>query len=446
MSKLAIKYAGCQDTVDNLKNISSVKYEDLINSLTSVLNSLNNLTYKPDTSGISNAISKAKENQKKLMNFANALESYARELYAFDNTFYNNFMLLDGTNLKNYKNNIGNMEISDDEIEKIFFSDKNSLERYLYLLSKALRDDLGSGDNSLINAIRKEIFKFSIDPEKMKALKFLLGGNSFQIIKRGEKIFIKLKNSKLAPNDLEKCARYLHDEFKILNDRELNRILTGPNSRNINKLKKFPDRLLNEGGEIYDTKKGKWSKYANKILKGEYDDLNKYIKMANLGRVDRVITNAKNGAIEDLLGEAKYIKSGQIINDIKNIKISSGVNLFGKAFGVYDKIKTISDDANSDLKDGNGKWTLANGEKDKKFVVDTAVDLGSSAGAAAAGAAIGSFVPGAGTVVGAVAGSLIGLAMNYKYGNPPESTVDKTKKLANEGVDKIGSCIGKVFR
>lgn len=446
MSKLAIKYAGCQDTVDNLKNISSVKYEDLINNLTDVLNSLNNLTYKPDTSGISNAISKAKENQKKLMNFANALESYARELYAFDNTFYNNFVSLDGTNLKNYKNNIGSMEISDDEIEKIFFSDKNSLERYLYLLSKALRDDLGSEDNSLIKAIGKGLYKFSIDPEKMKALKFLLGGNSFQIIKREEKIFIKLKNSKLAPNDLEKCARYLHDEFKILNDRELNRILTGPNSRNINKLKKFPERLLNEGGEIYDTEKGKWSKYANKILKGEYDDLNKYIKMANLGDVERVFTNFKSGAIEDLLGEVKYIKSGKVINDIKNIKISSGVNLFGKAFGVYDKIKTISDNVDNDLRDENSNISLANGERDKKFVVDTTVDLGSSAGAAAAGAAIGSLVPVAGTVVGAVAGAAIGVAINHKFiGKPPKSFVDETKDLANEGVDKAGSCMKKIF-
>ncbi|NMM62858.1 hypothetical protein HBE96_09120 [Clostridium sp. P21] len=456
MSKLAIKYAGCQDTVDNLKNISCVKYEDLINNLTYVLNSLNKLTYKPDTSRISNSINKAKENQKKLMNFANGLESYARELYAFDNTFYNNFVLLDGTNLKSYKNNIGTMEISDEEIEKIFFSDKNSLERYLYLLSKALRNDLSSKDNSLINAIGKEMFKFSIDPGKMKALKFLLGGNSFEIIENGEKIFIKLKNSKLNPNDLGKCAKYFHDEFKMLRDKELKRILTGRSSKNINKLKDYVDKLINKGVEIYDGESEKWTKDANKILKGRYDDLNKYIKMANLEDEERIFTNAKDGAIEDLLGEVKYIKSGQVIKDVKNIKIpvkhikdikiSSGVNLFGKAFGVYDKGKTIYNNANDDLKDENGKWTLANGEKTKKFVVDTTVDLGSSAGAVAAGAAIGSIVPGAGTVVGAAAGATINVLINYKYGEPPESTVDKTKKLANKAVDKIGSYIGKVFQ
>lgn len=74
--------------MDNLKNISSVKYEDLINNLTDVLNSLNNLTYKPNTSGISNAISKAKENQKKLMNFANALESYMSLIIHFTIILY----------------------------------------------------------------------------------------------------------------------------------------------------------------------------------------------------------------------------------------------------------------------------------------------------------------------------------------------------------------------
>lgn len=182
MSKLAIKYEGCQDTVDNLKKISSIKYEDLINDLNDVLSSLNSLTYKPSTSGISDSISKGKENQKKLMNFANALDSYAEKLYEFDNTFYNNFVRLDGTNSDNYNKNIGSINISDDEIEKMYIDDKNSLEKYLYKLMKAIKDDYNSDDNSIIQAIQKEIKKFSLSPENMKALKFLLKGNSFEII------------------------------------------------------------------------------------------------------------------------------------------------------------------------------------------------------------------------------------------------------------------------
>ena len=169
MSKLAIKYEGCQDVINNLKNISNYKYEDLINDLNDVVSSLNSLTYKPSTSSISNSSLKAEENQGKLMTFANSLESYAEKLNEFDNTFYNNFVLLDGTNSDNYKNNIGSLEISDDEIEQFLEADKGSLERYLDSLMKALEGDYNS-DNSLIKDTRDKLKTFVISPENMKAL------------------------------------------------------------------------------------------------------------------------------------------------------------------------------------------------------------------------------------------------------------------------------------
>lgn len=453
MSKLAIKYEGCQDVINNLKNISNYKYEDLINDLNDVVSSLNSLTYKPSTSSISNSSLKAEENQGKLMTFANSLESYAEKLNEFDNTFYNNFVLLDGTNYDNYKNNIGSLEISDDEIEQFLEADKGSLERYLDSLMKALEGDYNS-DNSLIKPIKKKLLRFGLSPKNISALKFILKGNSFEIIKKGENIFIKITNNKLDPTDLEKCAIYLHDEVKILNDSQLENILKG---RNTTKLEKFIERLASDdGAKIYNSGTDKYSKYANKILKGDYGDLNKYIKGAGLGKANYVITNAKNGAIESLLGEGKYIKNnfsgfvksvktGGIIDDVKNAKLSSKFEFEGKAFGVADKISTVWRDANENLKDDNGNWTLANAEKDKEFVVDTAVDLGTAAGAAATGAAIGSFVPVVGTVVGAVVGAGISVAINHKFGKPPESAVDKTKEIANTAVDKIGNCIGKIF-
>ena len=252
---------------------------------------------------------------------------------------------------------------------------------------------------------------------------------------------------------MEKCARYLHDEVKILNDGQLENILNG---RNTTKLEKFIERLASDdGAKIYDKATDTYSKYANKILKGDYGDLNKYIKRVNIGDLDNFLTSAKNGAIDDLFGEAKYIKNnfgsfvhsvktGDIIDDVTNAKLSSKFEFAGKAFGVADKISTVWNNANENLKDDNGNWTLANSEKDKEFVVDTAVDLGTAAGAAATGAAIGSVIPVAGTVIGAVAGAVISVAINYKcIGDPPESVVDKTKELANTAVDKIGNCIGK---
>lgn len=140
------------------------------------------------------------------------------------------------------------------------------------------------------------------------------------------------------------------------------------------------------------------------------------------------------------------MKSGKVLNDIKKAKLSSKLEFVGKAAGAVDKVKTVWDNANTDLKDENGNWDFSDGDKNKKFAVDTAVDLGTSAGAAAAGAALGSVVPVVGTVVGAVAGAGISIFINKRMiGKPPKSAVDVTKDLANKTVDKIGDTIGKIF-
>ena len=77
MSRLGIKYDGCAKTVSDLTIIGNSKYAELISSLQSVLSTIGGITYKPDTSGVSNSISKAEEHKQKLLNFAGGLDSYA---------------------------------------------------------------------------------------------------------------------------------------------------------------------------------------------------------------------------------------------------------------------------------------------------------------------------------------------------------------------------------
>ncbi len=459
MSRLGIKYDGCAKTVSDLTIIGNSKYAELISSLQSVLSTIGGITYKPDTSGVSNSISKAEEHKQKLLNFAGGLDSYAESLYNFDNGFYNNFVKLDGTNSDNYNVNIGQLNISDDDIEKILLSDANSLEAFLYIISKAIKNDLKSDDNSFILSMKEEIYKFNLSDENPGALKYLLRGNSFKVIRKGKDVYIKLRKTGLDKTDLEKCAKYMHDELHILSDRQLANVLSGQDAKNIRKLKNYIERAFSkDGAMIYDASRSKLSSYAKKMSKGDFGDLNKFIETANLSKRDYFIKNMKEAAKDDLFGEAKYIKdnlgkaaksvkAGSVLDDVKNVKIKGGavLDFAGKAVGVVDKVTTVYDNAKSDLKDENGNWDFSDGKKNKKFIVDTTVDLTTSAGAAAAGAAIGSMVPGVGTVVGAAAGAIISVVINHESGNPPKSTVDHLKDGANAAVDKIGDTIGKIF-
>ncbi|REK71962.1 hypothetical protein DX130_19895 [Paenibacillus paeoniae] len=89
-------------------------------------------------------------------------------------------------------------------------------------------------------------------------------------------------------------------------------------------------------------------------------------------------------------------------------------------------------------------------EQQKKFVVDTSIDVLSGSTAMATGAAVGSLIaPPVGTVVGAIAGGVI-YAMSWKvFGDDPKkSAVDAIKdganSLANGLVDGFRK-LNKVF-
>ncbi|MBO0440303.1 hypothetical protein [Candidatus Enterococcus ikei] len=126
-------------------------------------------------------------------------------------------------------------------------------------------------------------------------------------------------------------------------------------------------------------------------------------------------------------------------NDFKGWGDASKVGKFGKGLGILGTVVTVGNNFsdNIDLSDG-----LSIGET-VNFATDTAIDFGSGAGATAAGAAIGSFfLPPLGTVVGAATGVFINERLNnWKYGDPPKSTVDHVK----DGVKKVTKGLGDMF-
>lgn len=458
MRKLGVKYDGCQEVIDSLTRISNCTYLDLAEDLREVLSSLNSLKNKPSTGNISSAISNAEENAGKLREFTAGLQSYAEKLYEFDNTFYSNFVLLDGTNYDKYQSNISSISISDKQIKSFMRKeDKKSLEGLLTILMRTVKRDLASS-SSIIKSLEKEIGKFKLSPENNKAVELIFKGNSYEIKKVGFDKYITLTRKNLDPTDIEKCAEHLSKELGILDQKQLQKILSETSGKGAKKAEKFVERLMSESGaKIYDGKKNKFTKYAETIMDGEYGDLSTAIKGVNQKTYVKMLVSGKDAAIDDLLGEVKYIKDGlrevgKNLDEgkmIKNINKSSVLNFTGKAVGVWDKINTINDNINDNLKDECGDWNIT-GDTCKEFTVDTAVDLGISAGTAAAGAAIGSavgsIVPGVGTVIGAGVGIVIGIGLNKEWiGDPPQSLVDKTKEIANKSVDKIGDYIGKIF-
>ncbi|RIJ63201.1 T7SS effector LXG polymorphic toxin [Rummeliibacillus sp. POC4] len=81
----------------------------------------------------------------------------------------------------------------------------------------------------------------------------------------------------------------------------------------------------------------------------------------------------------------------------------------------------------------------------QKVVVGTVVDTTYGAGATAMGATVGSFLlPPIGTVLGAGVGIGSTYLANLKWGKPPKSTTERTKDLANSGIDRISKTTKKM--
>lgn len=181
------------------------------------------------------------------------------------------------------------------------------------------------------------------------------------------------------------------------------------------KVLKFGNKFLSklENGHIY--KNGKAFENLTKIDLANYKQFGKTFK-------------------------SEFKTSINITEDFKAWKGATKFSKLGKALGGLGTVLTITDNATEDFKGG------VNGESVKNFVVDTTVDVGSGAASTAAGAALGSLIlPPLGTVVGAGLGVAFNFGLNYKYGNPPKSTVDHIKSGIKDGINKVGKLFSHKF-
>ncbi|WP_257349849.1 LXG domain-containing protein [Pseudalkalibacillus decolorationis] len=243
------------------------------------------------------------------------------------------------------------------------------------------------------------------------------GDLSFKLFKKDGKIFIKIKGGEI--NNLHDYEKYRKLLKKHMGG-------TGKWSR------QYVTGLVNDGVLLYDQRKSKRIKSSsNKFINSNFDDMGGYIK--------RLDEPAMKVAKDTFKGEMKVWES------FKGWTDASKLTKFGKGAGILGIGLDVYDNARSSFYDENIGELSFSGKQTKEFLVDTTVDVGAGAAAMGAGAAAGSFfLPPAGTVVGAIVGAGVYAAVNVKFGDPPESIVDHTKKLANKAVDELGDCIESV--
>lgn len=454
MSKLGMKYEGCQDAVDKLKIISNNTYQGLIDDLNDIASNLNNLANKPDTSKLTNCISNAKDYKDKLLIFTPKLEKFISDIYTFDNTFHENFVHLDGTNYENYQKNIIDIEITDEYIESLISDDRYSISERLNILLTLFSDEYDN--NSAFSGIVDKIRDFVLDPANLTNLKYCFNGVSYKIVKKGTNTYIDLDLKKFNGRSTEEIAKYFYEDLGILSEKEYDIILKHSNKNQYKKLTNYINRLMNGEAKIISPK----SKYAQRLIGGNFDDLSSAIKTVNSSAGMKFI----DSALDDVLGEAKYIGTGikKLYNGgidgvVKGISKSSVLEFTGKAVGVVDKATTIYDNVKDNMYDENGEFDFT-AENVTKTTVDTGIDLGVSAAGAALGTAAlpvasavtttfltsiglgataGSVVPVVGTVVGIGIAVTVNVLSNIEYGDPPASAIDRAKNWANSGIEKL---------
>lgn len=170
----------------------------------------------------------------------------------------------------------------------------------------------------------------------------------------------------------------------------------------------------------------------------------KFVKDFNDELVGKKITNVKKTI--KFIPEWKNPKLAykKIVDNFN--ESTKGLNKIGKTISALDKglgPLNLSLSAVDNYKKYKGDT--------QKIVVGTAVDGVFTAGVTTTsqyiGGALGSvFVPPIGTVVGIAAGTMVGFAVNKKFGKPPKSVVDRTKDLANQGVDEVQSVAKKIVK
>lgn len=159
------------------------------------------------------------------------------------------------------------------------------------------------------------------------------------------------------------------------------------------------------------------------------------------------------------LGKSRWIKSGKAgltaaIDSLPHKPFigwsgAHSITKVGKGAGILGVGLTAVDNVFDNFYNAEtGKWDWKSGENYKEFGVDVIVDVAAGASAAFVGGAIGTAlvpIPPLGTIVGAAVGAGIYYGLNHKFGDPPQSMVDRTKNTANEAVDWAGKQLGKLF-
>ncbi len=159
--------------------------------------------------------------------------------------------------------------------------------------------------------------------------------------------------------------------------------------------------------------------------------LNGYVKRLPYNPARKVLSAAGTGAADSIKGNVMFW------DDFRGWKDASNFTKIGKSAGALGNVLMIGSNW-AKAHDENGNFDSS------KFVVDTAVDVGSAAAATAAGAAAGSlFLPPLGTVIGAGAGFAVNMAFNAPLLGD-KSVVDVTKDFANEMVDEASKAIDDV--
>jgi len=251
-------------------------------------------------------------------------------------------------------------------------------------------------------------------------------GVQFFLEKRDGKTYIKIGKWNLNPFDL------FHQSIDGANWENFRKKLLGSLGTGRHTFSKDDIKaLLKEGVAIYDNVMGKmFNKNVSKFSRDAFPEL--------------------RDALDGFLGKDRFTRAGQAFRNNIN-PLSDFTGWFGKGVTNLSRVAKLPGivgigidvmDNLDTIRDENGKVSFSGAtfEQQKKFVVDTSVDVLSGSAAMATGAAVGSLIaPPVGTVVGAVAGGVIYAGMNWKiFGDDPKkSAVDAIKDGANSAVNGL---------
>ncbi|KAA0548511.1 hypothetical protein FZW96_08035 [Bacillus sp. BGMRC 2118] len=275
------------------------------------------------------------------------------------------------------------------------------------------------------NAIQDLISEFSNSDNILR-----YKGMQFRVINNGADLFLKIVNKEMRSNNSWQYNEYRHKLMTLFN---------GDPSENFKR--RYVNRMINGAGiPLY--------------VKG-YGVIEQNMRLYDkLPTVSQFVRNYGNKPYQRVLnGYGSSFVEGMRVWDDFDWRNTTTLSKFGKGLGAAGTLLTVGDNFIESFRN-NGEWDFSSGKKE--FAVNVGVDLAWGAGAMATGAALGSLVaPPLGTAVGILVGVGANFAVNYKWGEPPQSIVDRTKDVVNDvifntgdtiknGMDAIGDVAGSV--